>query len=331
MDEYITYTGPVTMDKSTFPDLSVGVDTTVMQDTVFLKLAYRGKPVTVLTYQDKIKYRIFLQEGNSQPFEIKYYHFYAGSDKEAVREYSPYTVTLNQLATKYNPTNKSLRASIDRGRYTETSIVNIVKQINNDKNVIQTKMGGSRFFAGLTFARISNEIDGDNIFSGQKSANFFPSINAGIDLFLNRHTQKLIFRGELSFYNSSANYDAISDDVMYFKYHLKQATFSLKPQVLYNIYNKENLQLYLNIGASFNYSFYSKNQHTYQFYSISTINDNYYGLNNLWVSLPVQVGTIINKKFEIYALYTSPTAFTSQASFSIAQSIYGIGAHYYFK
>lgn len=330
MDEYITYTGPISMDANTFPDLPNGIDTTVVQDTVFLHLIYQGKPLSLLSYKDKMKLRFFIQETGGQPFEIKYYQYYAYNTRNQVREFKPYTTTFNQLAEKYNASDAEIKLDIDRSRYTESSLLDIVKRINKDKATSHSISGGSRFIAGISLNRTAVKIDGNTPFNGQSTTKYFPSISAGIDLFLNKYTQRLIFRNELAFSAASAEYNAAEGD-LYYNYKLSQSTISFRPQIIYNIYNRESLQFYLGVMFSINYSFYGKNRYINTFYSTRFEGNKYYALNSFWGSFPFQAGVIINRRFDLYATYLPSNSFSSQANFSISQSIYGFGAHYYFK
>jgi hypothetical protein len=330
MDKYVSYAGPLSMDNNTFPDLPTQLDTTTVQDTVFLRVAYTGSPLQLLTYQDKTKLRIFVQDGSELPVELKYYRYYV--DGSTTRASEKYKIKLMALALKYNR-YEELKNLIERTGFREEDLTKVLKRINKDDSHLEANaISGSRFFAGFAFNRTITEFNGQNQFSGVSSTGYTPRINIGYDVFTNKHTQQLVLRGELSLGYIKPRFSTanrLSTDNSQIEYRFDQFTATITPQILYNIYNTDAVKVYLGAGAGFNYSIYSNNQLVKKGYDI--MYTDYYELAKLWMSFPVQAGVTFNKKIEIFAQYVSPTAYTKYSSFSISNKTYGVGIRYLLK
>jgi len=60
----------VSQDKLDVSELSKGIDSTKKRNTVFLRVLNSGKNVTLYAYNDDLKERFYIQEGNNEPYEL---------------------------------------------------------------------------------------------------------------------------------------------------------------------------------------------------------------------------------------------------------------------
>ncbi|MBS7566557.1 hypothetical protein KHS38_19285 [Mucilaginibacter sp. Bleaf8] len=324
MDHYITYIGRVSADKNIFPDLPSNLDTTTVQDTLFLEVTYAGSPVSLLKQQDDVKIRYFIKEHNAAPVELPYHQYYV--DGNNLGEQTPYRSILRAIAGKYRGGDIGIHKTVNRTEFTESDLYKAARLINNDQRIKAAGTYGSRFFVGLLFNRTVSQFNGinnisvaypngQNTYADSKPTSYFPRISGGIDFFPNRYTQKSYIRGELAFSTVSPHFLGNPD------YRFKQYTISFTPQYLYSFYNKDNFKIFAGAGASFNYSFYTGNDRgTY----------NVYDLKSLWMNFPLQAGITLHKRIDVFAMYIPSGAYTEYHLFSISNTTYGIGLRYLF-
>jgi len=328
MDKYLSYIGNISADKSKFPDLASNLDTTTVHDTVFLQQVYKGQPLSLLKHTDNIKTRFFITEKNEAPVELMYHQFYTNS--LSIQQLKLFHDYLLQLAQKYN-TSKGIEARIHKADFTEADLYDIVKLINNDHVTKTSGTGGSRFYVGILFNRTTTDFVGQNPLDGQKAYSYIPTLNAGIDIFRNKYTQRFFLRADVSLSANMPHFKYQTQGIYSYEYKFKQYTASLLPQLIYNFYNKDNVKIYLGAGGGINYSVYGKDSE----YIISTnytsnAYKNQYEFDAMWFSIVFKAGAIVNKKIEIYAQYTPPANNSNYVYFSIRNSNYGLGVHYLF-
>jgi len=331
LEKYITYDGRISMDKNSFPGLPEQLDTTTTKDNVFIKVAYDGFPLSLLQHQDKIKTRFFIKEsGDATPVELKYYQYLDQNNK--VKSVERYKGILLGLAKKYNETDVSLENAIDRTDFSNSDLKRVLRRINNDNSKIESK-SVVRFFAGVTLININTKFSGASLFNGMSSSSFFPRISIGADVFNNSNTQKIVFRGELSYFAIKPHFETLeltgatatsTDD---YKGKFDQKTISFTPQIIYNFYNKEKFKVFAGIGIGVNYSMYSNNQ----LYRIKQTYPDYYKLESIWLNFPIQAGVSINKTVDVYGVYTAPSDYNRGASDNIKNTIYGLGVRCFLK
>jgi hypothetical protein len=78
-EKYYTYTGSISLNKTRFPDLAEGHDTSSLYGSFFFKMVTSGERLTLYTFTDSLKTRCFIQEQNEQPFELIYHEYYVNS------------------------------------------------------------------------------------------------------------------------------------------------------------------------------------------------------------------------------------------------------------
>jgi hypothetical protein len=140
--------------------------------------------------------------------------------------------------------------------------------------------------------------------------------------------QRFAFRAELSFsyatpgFNSSVTINDIKNSEVY---SYNQYTISLIPQVLFNIYNKDNFKIYIDAGAAISFSSYTNNQLTI---TNGDILKAPYKLEPFWTYFPIQAGVTLNKKIEIYISRSGYASYTKYDSFSISNQFYNLGVKF---
>lgn len=315
-------------------------DTTFKLAIVFLKQIVNGKKVSLYAYTDDIKTRFYIQDkGNGLISELKYYKYLSEDDKYMIQTDNVFRLQLSKLAAAYNPDEKVFK-QIHSAVYLQSDLQDIVRSINGETNVpvVQNDQFGIRFFAGAGLQLNGLSINGDVDVSGPgvNSYNTFPVINGGIDFILNKLTQRIFFRIDASAtynsYTSVQNLDVISVEGYSSTGSLefKQFTFALTPQVVYNVYSKSDLKVFIDAGFSLNFSSYNNHQYTENFENnFSLVKPGYPEFENLWPSVPIKSGVTINNKFEIYLGYSFAPSI-SQWGFYASLTSYKLGLNYLF-
>lgn len=312
MRTYVTYRGPVSMDRTKFPDLPSMLDTGKKIDTVFLKQIVTGAHLTLFSYQDEIKERFFVAE-NDQIIELKYSQYYSTANQPI--EKNTYRGQLIVYVHELMPGNSKLNDRAERAFYDEGDLKDIISKLNGNGNFSIPKKPFYRLFAGLGVNVIKTELTDNTHQIGlplkagtvtyydieplrvtKVSTKVYPRVNFGIDFFANPDVQQLVFRGELalSYANADFQYDVYNGEAdanVPLSYSFKQYTATFTPQILYNIFNKENLKFYIDGGVGLNFSTYPNNVGKYD-------------LNPFWTNLPIQTGVVVNKKVEFAVTYT---------------------------
>jgi len=283
---YRSYVGDITMNKNIFPNISSGIDTTHLVKAIFLKPVRSGLNINLYYNNEVNKDRFFIAEGNGTPVELKYYEYYTSGSTE---EYgNVYKTQLELLAEKYNKSSEKITRDLELAKYELIYITHIADEINGidikkaDSAASVNRPSNIRFIAGVAGNYTVNSNPG--------STSFSPKFNAGIDVFFNPDVQQLVLRLELGYTWSTGlipvqqpgNYGVVTVNRQ-----ITQYSFSINPQLIFNIYNTDNLKVYIDAGASANFSSYDQQQNTRPF----------------WVSVPVQTGIVFKRNWEVFVSY----------------------------
>lgn len=327
-EKYVAYAGKLSADKNSFPDLPTQLDTTTIQDTVFLHVIYSGLKVSLLKQQDDLKIRMFYREGNEKPVELEFHQYL--TDESKVYPYEPFKRQLFALANKYHVYENKIDEVISTTPFKESALIKLMMLINEDKSKKKDPgTYGGRFFTGIAFNRTITEFDGYNMFSDKPFTSHAPRLSFGYDLFTNKYTQKLYLKSELSFTYTNANFTSGAEfPSSMARYEFTQLTASLGLSLIYNIYNSNHFKAFIGAGISINTSKYSKSELSYP--NIPQFIPNYYTFENVWPSFPIQAGITLNKKVDIFATYVTPSAYSNYLSFSVSSRVYGLGVRYLF-
>jgi hypothetical protein len=339
---YLSYSGFISQDKNRFPDLPGRLDTSKQQANIFLRELTFGVHLTLYSHSDDIKTRYFISELNTTPSELKYYQYY--NDNHDAIERSFFRGQLIFYINKYNNDNVDLVNGANKTSFDEGSLEHIVNKINGGKsfNVSRkAKKPTIRFFIGAGGGYNKTRLWEPAFTVATNSGSYYynikyysdgigPQVNLGFDIFINPNVQRFIFRTEvsLSTLNVELNYPRTLTQNGTLKFDQYKA--SITPQLLYNIYNKDNFKFYIDGGVSANLLKYNNVSSTSQDI-VKDHPDLIDAFNNFEVSLPIQTGFVINKKVELSFTYTPYAKFTSFTDFGVSNQSMTLGAKLFFR
>lgn len=333
LETYVAYSGLISIDKTKFPDIPEGLDTAKKMDTIFLKQIATGKYLTLFYHRDEIKTRFFIAEANGSPIELIYHQYY--NNQKEVTNSDTYKGQLLLYIYKYAPAKTKLNDKAEHDNYEQESLESLVNDINNNAITVKKKPS-NRFFVGIAINSTNTQVNDIDNYKETLITHraVSPKINLGIDIFGNPNVQQFIFRCELSFsyitprlqYPVTVNTETTAD-----VYSFNQYTAAISPQLLFNVYNKENFKVYIDGGAALNFSTYTNNKFT-----ISNTNTNTgtiqipkpYNLLSSWINFPIQAGVTLNKKIEISFTYIPYASFTNYSSFYAANESLCLGVKF---
>lgn len=351
VENYISYTGLVSMDKTSLPNLQVGLDTTRAPQSIFLKQVTTGKYLALYQQRDDLKTRFFIADETGLISELKYYHYYLDMEDKLnpahydnkVNEATYFRGQLTYYANQYHASDDKLIGFIGQAKFIDGDLKEIVDRINgfDAKTTNKGRRKISRLFAGIganyiqsqyytvNYVAVSQPGQGDFLGiepagSTITSVTVSPKLNIGLDLFLNPNVQQTIIRTELTAFYVSPKFK-LSDGKTY---TFNQYTASLTPQVLFNIYNKDSFKFYIDGGISLNLSTYSNDK-------IIDSNSNLvvtkpYKLEPYWASFPFQAGFVFKRRIELSFTYIASAGYTNYSWFSISNRTIGAGVKYLF-
>ncbi|WP_026462200.1 hypothetical protein [Adhaeribacter aquaticus] len=347
LDAYQRYVGRVTMDPINMTHLSVDIDTTTSKANRFIRIVQKGERVNLLSYTDNIKTRFFIQENaDVKPTELLFRQYYQTYDDVNIRKIQSSRIYKGQLwllANNLKVVSPALKNQIESAEYAKKDFVNILNKLNGlGKQEVITGKGNTpnkaRFFLGfggnrsnLTVTGIKNQ---GNLKLAGKSE-YSPKISTGIDLFFNRNTQRLFFRGEVSFLSSKTEITSVYNSYLT-NLKVQQNTLSLSPELIYNIFNKDIFKFNIGVGGFANISEYSnidyrKSYLTSEKEEIGTLRKNYQYFPKKTAGVLLRSGLIINKKIDLSALYYSPVLLTSDGDYEFRSQMIHLELNYFFK
>ena len=249
LEAFASFTEKVSTDVIDPNKASEGRDTSSKVITAFFKVLDKGDRIALYCYKDEQKARYFVGESPGyEPKELVFRIYNNG----AATEYT-YRKQLSAVAVKYNELNDNLISNIGIAEYRENDLVTIVNKINHinkadfEKAHLQSR--ASQLFVGAVLNFTSYAPTGERLFNGNGSyTGTMPGVSAGINVFPNPNTQKLVFRFELM-----VDYGQFKTP--YYSYNALQGSFI--PQVLFNIYNAPNFKIFAGAGLGFDKYFYS--------------------------------------------------------------------------
>lgn len=328
--QFITYTGRVSMDKNKFPDVAATLDTTTAQASLFLRVSYEGKPLSVLEQQDQLKARIFIMEAGRIPAELIYYQFSDKNSGNGVRNVELYKDTLQAIAQKYNRNNVKLTRKISTASFITSNIVSIAKQINQDGSKSKQTLSLG-LFAGIAYSNNKTKMEGGTVFNGQSSSNSYPRLSVGVDLADRAYIKNFILGLEASYTAIKPRYHVkevvgASQIATEYTYQFDRSLFTVTPQVIYNFVNQKHVSAFIGIGLNIVTGTFGNDKVTRN----GTTLDELYNFSNSWLLIPVQAGITLNKKLDIFADYTLPTSNVRDEIVTLRYTNLGVGIHYHF-
>lgn len=173
---------------------------------------------------------------------------------------------------------------------------------------------------------------------GTTRNSFFPLVSAGVDLLLSKKTRRFIIRFEGSYKSNKYSFE----DVRINAYTIanlrdfRQTTFTVSPQLIYNLDFIRTSPLFISAGASINGSIYNDHTYTRTFTLSNGISytgaEKYPRFQRIWLSIPVKVGATINKNLQLYAGYSWYSTYSlDPLRFPARMNAYQAGFYYLFK
>lgn len=343
LDTYVSYSGLVSMDKNVFPELPSGLDTSKTRANIFLKQLATGPHITLFYQNDETKTRYFIAEKDHDPIELSYHQYY--DDQREIIEKKLYKGQLLFYLNKFDPNNIALQEKINIASFNNESLISVVNGINGVGSTVSKSTGGIRLFAGAglffsnnrySFKHFVIQTETGRLYTDVEttSSSQSPQINAGIDMFINPATQRMIFRTEvsLSTLNAKITYPIsgletpASDNLSF-----KQNNLSIEPQFIYNIYDKKNFKAYVDAGASINLSSYSDISFTSTTTGQADLkSQNSFEFSNFWLSFPFEAGVTIYNKLDLGIIYIPYAKITPHTDSFVGAQLTGFGVKYLF-
>ncbi|GAA4335714.1 hypothetical protein GCM10023149_43860 [Mucilaginibacter gynuensis] len=337
-DTYVSYTGRISNNRNGFPNMDKRLDTTKTQATIFMKRVASGPNVTLYAQSDNVKTRYFYQEKSDVVTELAYYYYYNNSSVTTVVT-KLYVGQLLLLHKKYNNDNNKNRSTIENSNFVESDLVKSINIINNSSSTTSNTQKGTevvrpsnnRFFVGLGLTYTKTRFKGQNPFDGGDGGKTYtPKISIGYDAFANSQVQRVVFRGELSFNYISSKITSTQSATSGAVYSFNQGNFAFTPQLIFNLYNTDDLKLYVEGGAALTFSFFS-NDKIVSGNSNITNQAKPYDVESFWLSYPFQIGAVINKKFDVSVGYTPSATYTRYTFFTLSNEVIGLNLKYLFN
>ncbi|MCD8740651.1 hypothetical protein LT679_08575 [Mucilaginibacter roseus] len=327
---YLAYIGHVSNNKNVFPDLDTYRDTTTRVDTVFLHELISGSKVSLYDKFQDNKRSFFYKEGNQLPVELIYYNYY--EDGSTIRTLPVYISQVFELQKKYSGGDVRL-TDFDRLNYRKDDLLKVFEKINGDGKRVHKSTGGHQFFAGLGGVVSQNRFVGDNQFITAGTVNSFsPRIHAGVDIFNNVVTKKLVLRTEVSFYYNKPTFAGADPIYTGAKnrqfYQFEQYNASITPQVVFSFYSTAAARIFASAGIGLNFSFYKNNRFYGDNNTTSYLNVPY-KLERYWANFPLQLGAVIAKRYEVAFTYIPRAAYTNYVLFGVTSRVLGVNLRYH--
>jgi hypothetical protein len=324
METYISYNGLISRDRNHFPNLADDLDTTKKQAVIFLRQNATGSHLSLYSQTDHQKTRYFVAEANTAPVELKYNQYY--NDRHDAIERAIFRGQLIFYINKYTPGNTGLISQAEELAFEDGPLEDIVYKINGGTAVKAKglpKQSKSRWFlgAGLLYGQSK-----DVAVTGSSHSEL-PQVSIGFDMFDNPNVQQLIFRTSLSisYINAKVTYTSLEslNGILTFD----QINTAIAPQIIYNVYNSDNFKVYISGGASLNFSAYSNTE--FSGLGSNGINSSSFNFSTFWVSMPLQTGVIVNKKWEASFTYAPYTKITPNSYNKSSSESFGLGVKFF--
>ncbi|MDB5019157.1 MAG: hypothetical protein JWQ28_284 [Pedobacter sp.] len=307
LEQYERYAVDITRSKEALKDLSVGLDSTSIRDTVFLKVLQAGKKLTMYAYSDDIKLRYYIKEQNSsEPYELVYAS-YKVDETGKVKDYNKYIRQLTVLLIGNNLFTPAIQAKVQSLTYNKMPILDIVSIINDQK--IEKGMKSARFFVGAAFNTSMASYMGQSMFNAPGFTNkrsYAPMITAGMDLFANPHIGRVMYRVELSLTSAKSDiYGPHTDPTVDYKEHFFDSySVIFSPQGIWNFYNTNRNKAFVGVGVAVIYTKYMNNiMHTKLTHTGELRIEEENDFNYTYFAPQLSGGFVVNRRFEVFANY----------------------------
>ncbi|MBB2149480.1 porin family protein [Pedobacter gandavensis] len=322
----------ISLGSDQISNLTTQVDTTSKREAVFLQVLEAGPNVTLYSYADRIKNRFYILDKEAMvPDELVMQLYYKEGESGRLITNIKYARQLSFLMKKYEKSNLVNERRLANLKYKEDELVQVVALINGQQK-LKPKFKQSRWFAGLSVDMANTKFRGKNPLAGadaKSKMSVSPMFSGGVDLFINPAIRRLVMRVELAFVKSKSEVTSAAGGNSF-----DQLNAVFTPSLLYHIYNADQFKVFLSAGPGLNYS---KINNLVNFkYEKEILTDDLrkvdepMELNKFYLTIPVTVGVVMNKRIELLAGYTVPTSMTSYVYYSVERERFRLGLNYLF-
>jgi hypothetical protein len=325
----------ISQSKEELSDLSYGLDTSKVRDSVFLKVIQTGKNLTLYSYTDRIKIRFYVKESAGlEPYELLH-ATYKLDEAGKIKDYNQYLRQLSVLMMKNNiltPENQSKLYAIG---YRKAQIMDIISLINAQE--IERGMKSTRFFVGAALNASKASYGGISVFNkpgSEAKTSYSPMLTIGVDLFANPHIGRVIYRAELSFVTAKSDIFAPNTDptVEYKDHSFDTYGLIFSPQVIWNVYNSNPFKVFIGGGADLNVSETKNNVISTKLRNTAAIRreEDRVDFNKFYVGVQASAGVVIKKKYEVFGSYMFNTPMNQYLNYSVNMQRMNVGVKYLF-
>ncbi|WP_442590227.1 hypothetical protein ACSBL2_03175 [Pedobacter sp. AW31-3R] len=338
MDSFERYAVGISQSRVSPSELSSGPDTTQLTDTVFLKVLQRGENLTLFSYTDKIKERFYiLEKGQSKPYELIRQLYFRRDQPSTIVTDDKYQRQLLLVMRKFKNETAEEEKKLARLNYKAHELKKLVAYLNGQE-IEKSKYKKVRYFAGAGISLTQAKYSGDNALAYpdvKSKTSYMPYVTVGADVFVNPAIRRLVFRTELTFLMSKNENSAhVAEPESFVKHTFDQKSLIFTPQIIYHVYNADNIKAFLGMGVGFSFSSYSNNLHitdiNYGAVKAHYERKDYVELEKFNFVFPVTAGVTLNKRIEIVGGYQFRSSITRYVYYSISMERYRIGVNYLF-
>lgn len=316
--------------------LSYGPDTSVVRDTVFLRVIQAGKNVSLYAYTDNIKTRYFLLDKDAREPEELLSGIYFVNESGKTQVIDRYKRQLISSMIKYNQYREADQRRLASLPYTSSALLREVSKINGQETT--REKASFRFFAGAGLSTNKVSYSGKSQFNTPgttQKTSYTPMFTTGVDLLANPHIGKLVYRAEFSFMMAKGDITTTNVEPIYaYRNHTFDSyTLAVTPQVLYSFYNSQTLKVYAGVGAGFNFSSNKNNQIATKVIAsdLLRIEENRVELEAFYFAPSVNAGIILSKKYELFGNYYFESPISNYTGFNVCLERVNIGFKYHFS
>jgi len=341
-EQYRSFVVTISMNNEVIYEMTQK-DTTSITTKVFLKMLNEGRYISLFSYKDELKSRLYILSNDDQaPLELKNTEYMLNGQIASEKEYR---ALLLSLVKKYAAANTILPGKIVSAGYYIDEIENIINLINvpgkkpHQPGLKNEKPRSFRFWAGTGINKAQIKINGQNRYSEKTNSGPLSSLfAAGFDILLNPYVGKTYLKTAIEY--STAETDAytfnqysFSRENYYLK--LKQKNITVYQTLNYNLYNESNLKFFVGLGVGLNFSSYPINEETFIREATTDttliVNSKYINfIKKFWINGIIRSGVII-KNIEVAVLYTTSSNVSNYNSYSAKVSALKLQVSYLFR
>lgn len=293
VESYQKFIGTISLNIIDLDHLSYESDSTYRVDTVFFKVLQIGNNIALYSYTDQLKTRYYFGENpDYKPKELIFRIFknpgIVEKNKDVIQEgntfiENAYQRQLFAIANKYNSMDDELTKLFSNGNYKEDYLLKVVGKINKIKTYDSNKNTQAKvnYFVG---GGLSFDSPHEQSYGGTNPSTF-PLISGGINIIPKPKSEKVEIRLEVQIALSKYNSNFSVSNPTYNIFNV-----SLFPQIIFNVYNKEDFKIFLGGGIALSH-------HSY--YNIDPSLNGYY-TSNFSNTFLLKAGIKTSKKIAFY-------------------------------